>query len=450
MMRKFFAAAILSVFFAVPILNAAYGGRVRLDRADGIYKVGETAVCKVTLLEDGKPLKGTKARMTIKIEGKEIETRDFTTTGRPVAFSYTGTKPEWAYFGFELLDDNGKPLSGKGVYRHHRKTTIVTEIGALFSPDEIRTKVKRPADFDAFWKDRRAKLDAVPVQPKLTLLECSTPGVKLYAVEVPALGDYPVTGYLAIPVDAKPKNLPAYVDWASWSPQDADRRMAINRAKEGAIGFAPTWHGRPVNMGKSYYNYSTTIKINSGLVGINDRETWCFSGMYYRIMRSLDFVKSLPEWDGKQLISVGGSLGGAQSIAAAALDKDVTLAVIKNPCFCEFDGGASGHTSSIPHSRSTLTRRIANGDRRPLRTCAYFDCVNFAPMIRCKTFICTGGTDELCPPSNVYTVYNAIPEGTEKQMFFNPATGHYGQIDRSVAPHLKKLFDSVKIKPYVE
>ena len=71
-------------------------------------------------------------------------------------------------------------------------------------------------------------------------------------------------------------------------------------------------------------------------------------------------------------------------------------------------------------------------------------------MIKCRTFICTGGTDELCPPSNVYTVYNAIPEGTEKQMFFDPATGHYGQIDRSVAPHLKKLFDSVKIKPYVE
>ena len=193
-MRKVLVAAILSAFLGMPILNAAYGGRVTLDRADGIYKVGEPAVCKVTLLKDGKPLQGTKARMTIKIEGKTIKTQDFTTTGRPVVFSYTGTKPEWVYFGFELLDDNGKPLSGQKVYRHRRKPTIVSEIGALFAPDKIHTEVKRPADFDAFWKDRRAKLDEVPVQPKLTLLECSTPGVKLFAVEVPALGDYPVTG----------------------------------------------------------------------------------------------------------------------------------------------------------------------------------------------------------------------------------------------------------------
>lgn len=449
-MRKVFVAAVLSAFFAVPILNAAYSGWIRLDHSDGIYKVGETAVCKVTLLKDGKPLKGPKARMTLKVEGKTIKTEDFATTGKPVAFSYTGTKPVWVFFGFELLDDKGKPLSGKTVYRHHRKPTIVTEIGALFSPDEIRTGVKCPADFAAFWKDRRAKLNKVPIRPKIKPLECSTPGVKLFTVEVPTLGDYPVTGYLAIPANAKPKSLPVYVDWESWSPADADRQVAINRARNGAIGFAPTWHGRPVNMGKDYYNYEKTIRINSGLVGINDRETWCFSGMYYRVMRALDFVKMLPEWDGKQLISVGGSLGGAQSIAAAALDKDVTLAVVMNPGFCEFDGGASGHTSSIPHSRPTLTRRIANGDRRSLRTGAYFDCVNFAPLIKCRTFICTGGTDELCPPSNVYCVYNAIPDGTEKQIFFDPTTGHYGQIRRNVAPHLKKLFDSVKIKPYVE
>ncbi|MBQ6353294.1 MAG: acetylxylan esterase, partial [Lentisphaeria bacterium] len=207
-----------------------------------------------------------------------------------------------------------------------------------------------------------------------------------------------------------------------------------------------TWHGRPVDMGKTWYNYKTTIKINGGLVGIEDRDTWCFGFMYYRVMRALDFVKSLPEWDGKNLISIGGSLGGAQSTAAAALDPAVTMAVIKNPCFCEFDGAASGRTGSIPRG----SNRPGAKSPAALKAQSYYDCVNFAPRIKCPVFICTGGSDELCPPSNVFAVYNAMPAGTKKQMFFNPGAGHYGQIDRTADPKIQEMMMSGVIDRYVE
>ena len=449
-MKKIFCClAALSLAAAAFGADKFSGQRITLDKSDGKYKVGDTATCRFTLLKNGRPCSGVKARMILRWEGKAIKTEEFETDGKPKTFSYKSDKPGWAYFGFQVLDKNNSAMKGANVYKHSAKPTIVSEIGAIFAPKEIVTGVKRPEDFEQFWADRRAKLDKVPIKAKLTPLECGVAGIKLFAVEVPALGEYPVTGYLAYPAEAKPKSLAAYVDWASWSPKDADRNKAINRAKTGAIGFAPTWHGRPVNKGKNYYDYKTTIKIEGGTAGIDDRETWCFGEMYCRVMRALDFVKSLPEWDGRRLVSSGGSLGGAQSLIAAALDKDVSLAVIMNPCFCEFDWVASGRKCSIPKSRRII-KRIAAGDRRPLDTLAYFDCVNLAPMIKCKTFVCTGGTDELCPPSNVHAVYNAIPAGVDKQLFFNPATGHYGQIARSVAPHLKKLFDAVKIDRYVE
>ena len=38
-----------------------------------------------------------------------------------------------------------------------------------------------------------------------------------------------------------------------------------------------------------------------------------------RVMRSLQFVKSLPQWDGKNLQANGGSQGGLQTVWAAAL-----------------------------------------------------------------------------------------------------------------------------------
>ena len=52
-------------------------------------------------------------------------------------------------------------------------------------------------------------------------------------------------------------------------------------------------------------------------------------------MRSLDYVKSLPEWNGKVLIVKGGSQGGAQSIVAAALDNNVTMMIAEVPAMCD-------------------------------------------------------------------------------------------------------------------
>ena len=416
--------AVIAMFASAMLFGEYSGHRIELSNPDGFYKAGDTALCHVTLCEEGKPLEGTSARATIYWEGKAVKTQDFATTGKPVDFTYASDKPGWAYFRFEILGDDGKPLSGKGVFKHWAKPSTTAEAGVLFSADEIRTASKRPADFDAFWSERRAKLDKLPITPTYTRLPDPSPDVRLFTVEIPCLGDFPVSGYLAIPTDAKPQSCPAYVDWASWMASDTDRNYAISRAKRGAIGFTPTWHGRPCNMPKEYYNYGTTIKIAGGTVGIEDREKWCFSGMFYRVMRSLDFVKSLPEWDGKTLVSVGGSLGGAQSVAAAALDKDVTTAVVNVPCFCEFDGWASGRKSSIPHIH--LADRILAGDRRPLEAGAYFDCVNFAPMIKCEIYVCTGFSDELCPPSNVFAFYNAIPADVKKMMSTSPFTGHYG------------------------
>ncbi len=446
MMKRFLSG--LLMFCGAAALLGAYGGKIELDKKSGQYKSGETATCSVTLTKDGKALKGVKARCIIKWEGKQVEAKTFETTGKPVKFSYTGKKPGWVYFGFEVLDKNGKPLRGEGVYRHRMKPTIPVEIGAIFDPKQIRAGFARPADFEEFWAERRAKLDKLPIEPKLEPLACDVKGVKLYTLTVPTLDEFPVTAYLAIPENAKPKSLPAHATFLSWSACDASKSAAINGAKSGYICLSATWHGRAVNMPKEWYNYDTTIKINGGILGIRDRESWCFSGMYYRVMRALDYLKTRPEWNGRDLVVSGGSLGGAQSRAAAALDKDVTLAIVTVPGFCEFDAADTGHKGSHLLAKPQIAKEIAAGDRRALVTTSYFDCVNFAPMVKCEVFMCTGGTDETCAPSSVYAAYNALQAATKKEIFFNPKTGHYGQINASIAPKIDALFKAVKVKPF--
>ena len=96
------------VFCGAATLFGLYNGKVELDKADGFYKVGETATCSVKLTKDGKPLTGAKVRCTIKWECTPVAIKDFETTGKPVKFSYKADKPGWVYFGFEVLGENGE------------------------------------------------------------------------------------------------------------------------------------------------------------------------------------------------------------------------------------------------------------------------------------------------------------------------------------------------------
>ena len=420
-MKKFFLCIMASV--AVLTASAKYGGRIYLDKADGFYKSGETATCKVTLTKDGKVLKGVKARMIKKWEFQVIETKDFVTTGKPVAFSYKSDKPGWIYFGFEVLGEDGKPLSGPEVFKHHRKPTIVIEIGALFDADKIVSPVREPKDFDEFWAKRRAEVSAAPLKPELTELDSGVKGIKLFAVSMPVVRNITASGYLAYPENAKPKSLPAQIFFQSASNSDVSRSAAINPAKNGALAFAASWHGFPVGHDEKYYKKVIPPYHQWGRRGFGDKDKWVNADMFYRIYRELDLIKSRPEWNGKTLIANGGSLGGIQSIFAAAMDKDVSLALVSVPSYCECNAYEAGRMPYTAFRRFGVDKLKA--DPKYIEMGFYYDSVNFGKRITCPVYVCTGFADESCLPSNVFAFYNAIPATTKKTMTTNPRTGHF-------------------------
>lgn len=72
-------------------------------------------------------------------------------------------------------------------------------------------------------------------------------------------------------------------------------------------------HGFKLNQPKEYYdNFTNEIKSNGQIYAFDPKqnsnpETAYFNGMAMRVMRSLEFLKSLPQWDGKNLTAAGGS-----------------------------------------------------------------------------------------------------------------------------------------------
>lgn len=405
-----------------------YEVKMELDKKDGFYRVGDEVACSVSVAGRGANRVSGQGRYTAKYEGRVVRQSTFP-LDREQKISIKAEKPGWIYFGIEILDEAGKVRSGKEIFRHRMKPTIAGEVGAMVEAEKILPADERPADFDQFWADQRAALDQVPVDVKLTEVTASDEfkgKVKLFGVEVKCSGERPATGYLAHPTNAKPQSLPASVNFLSGVWQDQNPLAACAAAARGQLTLHANWHGLPVGHPKEYYEQNAGFRGEAAWVGDESRETAFLLGFYRRVMRALDYIKSRPEWNRRDLLVEGGSGGGGQAIAAAALDKEITLAVISVPSFCDFSGFKAGRGSASWAYRSGDRLERIKGSEKIQKAMSYFDGVHFAPRITCDTYVCTGFTDELCTPSSVYAFYNNIPPATKKVMTTDPYTGHYG------------------------
>jgi cephalosporin-C deacetylase-like acetyl esterase len=123
--------------------------------------------------------------------------------------------------------------------------------------------------------------------------------------------------------------------------------------------------------------------------------------MYLRDSRALDYVRSRPDWDGRTVVLIGGSMGGQQSLALAGLrSKDITAALVCVPAGADTNGDLHGRKAGYPNWPSD----------KPdvMRTALYFDPVNFASRITVPVFAGFGFIDTISPPAGVWTVVNRL------------------------------------------
>lgn len=80
----------------------------------------------------------------------------------------------------------------------------------------------------------------------------------------------------------------------------------------------------------------------------------------------MDFLCSLPDWDGKNVIVTGGSQGGALTLVTAALNEKVTMCAPFYPALCDLqgfrhdragDGLSSSRSSMMMATSEFLTTR---------------------------------------------------------------------------------------------
>jgi cephalosporin-C deacetylase-like acetyl esterase len=139
-------------------------------------------------------------------------------------------------------------------------------------------------------------------------------------------------------------------------------------------------------------------------------------------VRAIDFVFSLPEFDGTNLAVSGGSQGGALSIITAGLDKRVKYLSALCPALCDLTGYLHNRAGGWPHMFNEANKSF-NVKKDKIETSKYYDAVNFARLIKVPGFYSWGYNDLTCPPTSMYSAYNVITG--PKELYVVQETGHW-------------------------
>lgn len=436
---KFFALLTVVGMLAAGLSAGDFSVRaLKLDHPGGFYDRGEEIVVTGTLLKGGKPAPKYKLRVTARWESvKAVDSKEFPCDGKPFRFTFKSDNPGWVYFTLQVIGPDGKVVQnpGRSVVQR-RKKTLVAEIGAMVAADELRPAEAMPEDFDEFWKNELDKLARVPMNPRLEKIDSGRTGIDLYTVKVDCGMPQPVTGYLAVPKNAKAKAFPIYLTFLSGVDGDANRDQALDMAKRGCVAMIATWHGFDVNRKPEYYRENCR-KLDRWKSAAKGRDAFYYHDMYIRALRAAQYLKTRPEWNGRDFLVGGGSLAGAQAAVVAAFDPQVTIAFIHTTSLCGYNADRVGRKRSLPFHWQR------NSDITPAMRAAvpWYDVAHIAARIDCEVYFCTAFADEVCTPSNVYSAYNNLPKSAKKFMFTNPRTGHYGTtVDRRAQRRLNKFF----------
>ena len=391
------------------------------NHADWLYKTGEKAKVEVSLYRYGIPQDVEVAyeigpdMMPATASGKVM-----LKGGRATIDMGTMKTP-----GF--LDLRLTASLGNKKYQHHVKVA--------FSPEQLKPYTKNPTDFDAFWQNaiekarKEVSVERLAVSKKKVDDYC-TDETDMYLLKLKTDGRHSVYGYLSMPKANSQKPNAKYP--VVLCPPGAGVKTIkepmrnLYYAKNGFIRLEMDIHGlNPEMTAEQFKEISSAFDHENGYLcnGLDDKDNYYMKHVYVACIRALDYLCSLPEWDGKNVFVQGGSQGGALSLITAGLDPRVTACVANHPALSDMAGYLDNRAGGYPHFNK-MNQMLTPAK---VETMAYYDVVNFARRITCPVYLTWGYNDNVCPPTTSYIVWNMIT--APKESLITPINEHWTSDD---------------------
>ncbi|MDR1098667.1 MAG: acetylxylan esterase [Tannerella sp.] len=289
--------------------------------------------------------------------------------------------------------------------------------------ENIQPATADPKDFDEFWSNTITEARKTPLDAKMLLLpEKCTSTQNVY--EVSFQNERPGSRIYGILITPKtPGKYPAVLR----VPGAGIRPYGGSSLGNDIIVLEIGIHGIPVTLPQEVYNNLGAGALNGyPQFNMNNRDTHYYKRVFSGCVRAVDFIYSLPEFDGNTIGVTGGSQGGALSIITSGLDPRIKFLAAYYPAMCDYAGYLNGRAGGWPHYY-----RNAKPQPGEVETLAYFDVVNFARRVKVSGWYSWGFNDVTCPPTSMYAAYNVIPGSKELSLYLN--TGHWTYPEQRIA-----------------
>lgn len=374
------------------------------DHSNALYATGESAKIKVVATDCGMALND----VSINYEVSE----DLMTPHINKSITLKGNE---ATINIGSMKKPGFLRIKATIEKDGKKYSSLATVG--YDVENLQPTVSIPDDFKSFWDSQLEASRKVDLQPTMTLIpERCTDKVNVYHISYRNINNTRMYGMLTMPkADGK---YPAVLRFPGAGV--GEKSGDISHAAQGAIILELGIHGIPVNItGSTIYN-----DLNSGVLAsyptynIDNRYSYYYKRVYIGCVRGIDFIETLPQFNGK-IGTFGGSQGGALSIVTSALDNRINATVAYFPALCDLEGYTHNRAGGWPH----VFKNKDNCTTEKLKTARYYDVTNFARNLSAPIHYFVGYNDLTCAPTTTYATYNII--SAPKNLLIGENNGHW-------------------------
>ena len=408
--------------------------RIGLNHPDGQYASGDTVIVSVNPVNEYP----TPLEVAVFENGVMTRKERIGVVSSPrVVFTDVRTGPVAV-----MLEFRPEGTFPESTPMNLKPSEDAIRIGYVINASAFEPGFQPPKDLKRYWGRQIRLLRAKKMTVRSKPVAINDDGIECFDVEVSALDTVPVRGYVARPKNATEGSLPIIIqlhaagvsgDWCK-----AHVNAAVDMARGGALAFDFNAHGMLNDAGDDYYKTLENGPLkNYSYRPITSRNSYYFRNMILRAIRALDYITSDPLWDGKTIILLGESQGGAQAVALAGLDDRVTDVVINVPAMIgnggyllgrndawpwpmEYNGVETPTSSMLDVDTGILTDKNA---RRAKKVAPYFDGASLMRGSKARFLVEIGLVDTTCPPSEVFSGLNGV--AGEVQVISSPYRNHW-------------------------
>jgi cephalosporin-C deacetylase len=286
----------------------------------------------------------------------------------------------------------------------------------------------KPADFDAYWDDALAEMRGIDPQVELVPSSFTSPIADCFDLYYTGIGGARIHAKFLRPKNAAGK-CPAVVQFHGYSVNCGGWQDKLMYPASGFYVAAMDCRGQG---GLSEDTVVVKGNTKEGLIirGLDDPDPkkLYFRAVFCDAVQLANIVMAMEGVDETRVGTMGGSQGGALTLACSALEPKINRAAAAYPFLSDYRRVWEMDMAERAYRELRWYFRMYDPtharEDEVFNRLGYIDIQHLMPRMKARVMMFCGLMDDVCPASTQFAAYNKIPG--DKEAVIYPDYGHEG------------------------